>query len=62
MEERNDWLRLMQGKVLYLQYLALCKKEQTRPDPHIISLCGRLVPVRMHDRERDSLTSPPPQP
>jgi hypothetical protein len=43
LEERNDWLTLMQGKVLYLQYLALCRKEQIRPDPRVISLCGRFV-------------------
>lgn len=42
MEERNDWLTLMQGKVLYLQYLALCRKEQIRPDPRVISLCGSM--------------------
>jgi len=40
MEERNDWLRLMHGKVLYLQYLAVCRKEQSRPEPRIISLYG----------------------
>lgn len=42
MEERNDWFTLMQGKVLYLQYLALCRNEQLRPDPRIIALCGSM--------------------
>ena len=46
MEERNDWLTLMQGKVLYLQYLALCREEQIRPDPRVISLCGRYITAR----------------
>jgi len=41
-EERNDWFILLQGKVLYMQYLAFCRKEEVRPDPRFITLCGSM--------------------
>ncbi len=43
-EERDDWLVLMQGKILYLQYLNLARDELCRPDTRIISLLSRYVP------------------
>ncbi|KAL6056031.1 Calponin (CH) domain containing protein [Balamuthia mandrillaris] len=40
-EERDDWLFLAKGKVLYLKYLALCETNKERPDTRILSLFPR---------------------
>lgn len=36
-EERDDWLFLLRGKILYLQYLALLGETNARPDLRVIN-------------------------
>lgn len=40
-EERDDWLFLLRGKMLYLQYLNLMEQTKSRPDTRIVSLFSR---------------------
>jgi len=36
-EERDDWLFLLRGKILYLQYLALMESSNQRPDLRVVN-------------------------
>lgn len=52
-EERDDWLALLQGRIVYLQYLALAEKEKFHPDTRVLSdllASQRLSNLNLDDR------------